>query len=241
LAGFLIGWLYVLGDTIMLQQRPPQRDIVVDNAKTNPSIPTIFLGISLFTFQYWLSGVMFATHLDRTLIFTIMSAVAATGYWTLDGTVTGFITSTATALGGPLIEVFLLSTLTGHGGYHYTDPGETGFFPLWIVPVYFLGGPAVGNLARGFWHHLTVDQQKIQEKVQAPTRPPQPCPVCNDTRCVDCPNCEGVGTYVTYGRQVPCNCCKGRGFVMCRACFSTYDEDPIDIDAIRRVMLSMPD
>ena len=66
----------------------------------------------------------------------------------LDGSIAGFVTSAATALGGPLIEVGLVSMSRAGimpGGYHYNDLGETGFFPLWIVPVYFLGGPAVGT------------------------------------------------------------------------------------------------
>lgn len=242
LAGFLIGWLYILGDAIL---SPSSIDAGYDkdnsDDKTNPSIPVIFLGISLFTFQYWLSGVLSAMQVDRSLIFIVMSSVAAVGFGTLDGTMVGLITSMATALGGPLIEVGLLSTLTRHGGgYHYNDSGETGFFPLWIVPVYFLGGPAVGNLARGFWNGFVASPPLQQQDAKTPTPRPN-CPVCNDTRGVGCPNCEGIGTYVTYGRLVKCNCCKGRGFVICRNCFSAYKEDPNDIEAVRRIMSSMPD
>eukprot|EP00594_Rhizosolenia_setigera_P009870 CAMPEP_0178957100 /NCGR_PEP_ID=MMETSP0789-20121207/10691_1 /TAXON_ID=3005 /ORGANISM="Rhizosolenia setigera, Strain CCMP 1694" /LENGTH=169 /DNA_ID=CAMNT_0020639241 /DNA_START=858 /DNA_END=1368 /DNA_ORIENTATION=- len=94
-----------------------------------------------------------------------MSILAVFGFYIFDGlTLSGFWTSTATAIGGPLIEVGLITVLNKpddflipflqHSGYHYNDLGETGFFPLWIVPVYFLGGPAVGNLARGFYYNL---------------------------------------------------------------------------------------
>lgn len=229
LAGFLIGWLYILLDVIL---KSP------DQAKS-PSPPKILVGISIFTLQYWLTGIMFQSQLDRITILNIMSVVAAAGFLVFDGTMAGFITSAATALGGPLIEVGLLSlSLNGimTGGYHYNDPGETGFFPLWIAPVYFLGGPAVGNLARGFWNALSTSSGVPKKENQVP------CAVCNGTRRVPCPNCDGIGSYVaTGGRAVKCTSCRGRGFVMCRACFDRYDEDPYDIDTIRDVMSRMPD
>lgn len=50
-----------------------------------------------------------------------------------------------------------------------------------------------------------------------------------------------MGYYVSYNQSVKCNCCKGRGFVICRACFDQYDEDPNDLEAIRELMSRMPD
>jgi len=222
LAGFIIGWLYILLDDMYKEQQ-------------NPSPFTICVGISYFTFQYWLSGILYANGLDRGFILILMSVLAGIGFSTLDKTKSGFITSCATAIGGPVIEVVLLSILIGHGGYQYSDLGETGFFPLWIVPVYFLGGPAVGNLARGIWNALPNTENNT-ESIDA-----TPCKECNDSRCVPCPNCDGVGYYITYGTKVTCNCCKGRGLVICRACFSKYDEDPADIEAVRALMRRMPD
>ena len=164
LAGFLIGWLYILLDTMMTAALSSSSSSSSENHNNNALLPTppkILVGISLFTFQYWLLGILYQSGLvDRTTILYIMSLVATAGFLLLDGTLTGFVVSTATAVGGPLIEVGLLTlsatTITSSlfAGYHYTDPGETGFFPLWIVPVYFLGGPAVGNLARGIWNGL---------------------------------------------------------------------------------------
>ena len=122
LAGFLIGWLYIILDSLL------------DEQQATPSPPLILLGISVFTFQYWLSGALFSAGVDRTTIMAVMTAVAGVGFILLDGTMAGFLVSLATAVGGPLIEVGLLSTLQGHGGYQYLDKGETGFFPLWIVP-----------------------------------------------------------------------------------------------------------
>lgn len=139
-AGWLIGWLYIVFDAIT-QTRTELKQ---------PSPPKILVGISIFTLQYWLSGILVANGMDRTGILNAMSLYAAVGFLALDGTVAGFSTSAATGLGGPLIEVGLLSMSKAGfmpGGYHYNDLGETGFFPLWIVPVYFLGGPAVGELS----------------------------------------------------------------------------------------------
>lgn len=151
-AGWLIGWLYVLLDVVL----GTPIDVL------SPTPPKILVGISLFTFQYWLSGVFVASGvLDRTGVLIAMSLYAAAGFGALDGSMAGFVASAATALGGPLIEVGLLSLSRADampGGYHYNDLGETGFFPLWIAPVYFLGGPAVGNLARGFWNALRIDE-----------------------------------------------------------------------------------
>lgn len=181
--------------------------------------PVVLLGIAFFTFQYWASGILYAYGVDRTSIFGIMSVLAFGGYAALDATKSGLLTSLATAIGGPLIEVGLITVLEGtNGGYHYTDAGETGFFPLWIVPVYFLGGPANGNLARAVWGALgrflgdeDGDNESGSKRIQRTG-----CTECNDTRVVPCPNCDGMGYYMTYGREVKCNCCYGRGQVICR-------------------------
>jgi hypothetical protein len=224
-AGVLIGWLYIILDASL---KSPKKS-------REPSLVKTLVGISIFTLLYWLSGILFQAQVDRTTILNVMSVISAVGFYTFDGTVAGLITSAATAIGGPLIEVGLVwSTINGHltGGYHYNDLGETGFFPLWIIPVYFLGGPANGNLARGLWNALTESKEVDRT----------PCSVCNDTRRDVCPNCDGVGTFVaTGGRSVKCTSCNGRGYVMCRACFDRYDEDPYDIDTIRDVMNRMPD
>ena len=236
-AGLLIGWLYVLLDVILETPRDPA---------LSPSPPKIFLGISFFTLQYWLSGILVHAGVDRTSLLNVMSLLAALGFVVLDGTTAGFVTSAATGLGGPLIEIVLIwCTMQGKlsGGYHYNDLGETGFFPLWIVPVYFLGGPANGNLARGFWNWLSNNDTPVSAILKTKNEEHEaPCPVCNDTRRAPCPNCDAVGTYVAMGnRTVKCTSCQGRGFVICRTCFDRYDEDPYDIDAIRETISRMPD
>ncbi len=234
LAGFLIGWLYILLD-----------DFFGEGEESTPlgvTGPIIMGGISWFTFQYFLSGILFSFGFDRSLIFMIMSICAFVGYAGLDATKSGLVTSIATALGGPLIEVGLITFLTGtNGGYHYNDLGETGFFPLWIIPVYFLGGPANGNLARGVFKFLGEMLEGEDDNHKQNVLPKGGCLTCKDTRRVPCPNCDGVGYYVTYNREVKCNCCKGSGFVICRDCFDWYGEDPSDIGAIREKMARMPD
>ena len=244
LAGFIIGWLNILLDAYLA----PSFKQETSSYPPMPTAPRIFVGISLFTMQYWLSGVLSQLHIDRTTILNVMSTIAGFGFYVLDGTFAGFLTSAATAAGGPLIEVGLLSLSRagyfGGTGYQYLDLGETGFFPLWIVPVYFLGGPAVGNLARGIWNQLgeilAIEPPVIEGISEA--KPLPGCTVCNDTRRVPCPNCDGVGSYVAMGgRTIQCTSCRGRGFVICRSCFSYYDEDPNDIDAIRDTMSRMPD
>jgi hypothetical protein len=230
LAGFLIGWLYIVLDDV--EQRfalaaaaaaaaapdmnePPHRDDLVETWSASqerrrlyPSPPKILFGIALFTFQYWLSGVLFDWSVDRTAILGLLSFTAALGFGVLDGSLAGLAVSAATAVGGPLIELCLL-TLSAQSdsflygsGYHYSDLGETGFFPLWIVPVYFLGGPANGNLARGYWNALThifnVAGTAETSSSSAPLakRREAPCRSCDDSRRVSCPN-----WYVTSGAR----------------------------------------
>jgi len=237
LAGFLIGWLYILLDAIL--------EVKVDDASRlrsplYPSIPKVLIGVSYFTFQYWLSGVLFANNFDRTFILVLMSVLAAVGYYGLDRTQSGLVVSAATAIGGPLIEIGLISFLPVSWAYHYNDVGETGYFPLWIIPVYFLGGPANGNLARAFWNALGKDANVESERRVStlPTR--STCLECQGTRAVPCPNCDD-GTYFTYGQRVICKTCRGKGRVICRKCFSEYGDDPNDIEKIRRIMDQIPD
>jgi hypothetical protein len=192
LAAFLIGWLYILLDAYLVEDPDTRRQV------QSPSASKILVGISMFTFQYWLSGAMYQAGIDRTTILNVMSAAAVSGFWFLDQTFAGLLTSLATAVGGPLIEVALLTLFKNndiffHGtGYHYTDPGETGLFPLWIAPVYFLGGPANGNLARGYWtwlsNTLNVEEDNRESKSDSRPKEPPGCTVCGDTRQVPCPN-----------------------------------------------------
>jgi hypothetical protein len=231
----LIGWLYIWLDAVFYDDNTSAADSNQMQTQLHPTIPKVLVGISFFTLQYWLSGILFANHMDRTNILVIMSFLAAGGFFALDRTMSGFITSAATAIGGPLIEVGLISSLPDSWAYHYNDPGELGFFPLWIIPVYFLGGPANGNLARAFWNAFGDEEVVVQ-----PVKKMIPCSECQGTRAVACPNCDD-GTYVAYGERVVCPACRGKGRVICRSCFSKYGDNPNDIENIRRIMDQIPD
>ncbi|KAL3801010.1 hypothetical protein HJC23_002303 [Cyclotella cryptica] len=232
LAGFLIGWLYIWLDAVSLGG-----DKTWEGKKNqlHPSVPKVLIGISYFTFQYWLSGICYAHDVNRTVVLTLMGALAAGGFIALDGTLSGLVTSAATAIGGPLIEIGLISFLPEPWGYHYNDPGETGFFPLWIVPVYFLGGPANGNLARSFWNSLGNAEESTDRAATEISYRYIPCNECKGTRVVPCPNCDG-GTYKAYNQKVVCKACRGKGRVICRKCFSEYGDDPNDIEGIRKIV-----
>lgn len=107
--------------------------------------------------------------------------------------------------------------------------GEKEIAPRWQGP------PNVANFVRGFRNLFSGKNDTSSQK-------PIGCRVCGDTRRVPCPNCDGVGSYVAMGgRTIECTSCRGRGFVICRACFSSYGDDPYDIDAIRDLLSRMPD
>ncbi|CAM9465701.1 unnamed protein product [Scytosiphon promiscuus] len=56
------------------------------------------------------------------------------------------------------------------------------------------------------------------------------CSVCQGSELQACYNCDGQGSYKTYGVSVLCKGCKGSGNVLCRSCFKG---DPWDIEAAR--------
>jgi hypothetical protein len=100
--------------------------------------------ISMFAFQYYLSGLMDHESLGSTEINAILIAIAAAGYAIFDRTAAGFVLSTLTAIAGPIAELILIN----YGGlYSYTHADFYGICS-WIPWVYFLGGTAVGILAR---------------------------------------------------------------------------------------------
>ena len=65
-----------------------------------------------------------------------------------------------------------------------------------------------------------------------------PCEVCNGTEVAGCPNCDGLGSYVSYDQQIQCKACRGSGQVVCRACFKG---DPWDLEAVRERAGRRPD
>jgi len=90
----------------------------------------------------------------------------------------------------------------------------------------------------------------------------EPCGACQDEEVVDCSNCDGVGSYVTYGRTVQCNgtcppslpsflqtpsilclhpslliASKGKGLMICRDC---CDGEAEDIEGTKQAPLPLP-
>ena len=63
LAGFAIGWLRVILDTVI------DDPISDDEQRRNPSQSIICLGTSYFTLQCWWSGMLHANGMDWSLIF----------------------------------------------------------------------------------------------------------------------------------------------------------------------------
>lgn len=135
-AGVGIGTLYLYFDQLLS----------TNEQKRKPSWPAAFLCISLFTFQYYLSGVLFHEGYDAATLSFVLLPFAFGGFWAFDRTKSGAIVSLMTAVLGPLIELALVN-FTDQYTYANAD-----FFGIdsWIPVVYFLGGPAVGNLARAF-------------------------------------------------------------------------------------------
>ncbi|CAM9784149.1 unnamed protein product [Scytosiphon promiscuus] len=136
-AGAGIGALYILGDAAL---ETPQ-------AQREPAWRDVFLSISIFSFQYYLSGLLTATGCDYWVLVLVCSVIAERVFDVFDATRTGLLVSLATAALGPLIEVFLVNA-TDLYVYNGAD-----FFGVdsWIPVVYFCGGPAVGNLARAIY------------------------------------------------------------------------------------------
>eukprot|EP00903_Cladosiphon_okamuranus_P010652 g10072.t2 len=56
------------------------------------------------------------------------------------------------------------------------------------------------------------------------------CRICAGSELQACYNCDGQGSYKTYGVVVVCKGCKGSGNVLCRSCFKG---DPWDLEAAR--------
>lgn len=106
--------------------------------------PKVFYGISAFSGQYWLSGYLDAIgSFDPLQINIILSILAIAGFLFFDNTFAGLVLAILTALTGPVVEILLVKL----GLYNYTHSDILGI-DSWIPSVYFLGGPAVGNLAR---------------------------------------------------------------------------------------------
>lgn len=119
--------------------------------KLRPPPQDVLFAISLFTFQYYVSGLLSGIYLlDPLQINLVLLGLAAMCYLRFDRSWAGLAVGVATAVGGPVIELALTSFTDL---YHYTSP-DFYSVPSWIPWVYLCGGPAVCNLARAQWQAL---------------------------------------------------------------------------------------
>ena len=114
----------------------------------NPSWSRTWLSVSFFSFQYYLSGLFDSiVGSDPGSIPSLhagLATMALVGWQLFDGSIAGLWLALATAVAGPAAELFLVNV---PGLYSYTH-GDLYGICSWIPWVYFLGAPAVGNLAR---------------------------------------------------------------------------------------------
>ena len=68
-------------------------------------------------------------------------------------------------LDGLKIEVGIISSLPESWAYHYNGAGNTWYCPLWIIPVYFFGWPANGNLAWSFPNALGNNKVESDDEI----------------------------------------------------------------------------
>ena len=119
--------------------------------KLRPAPQEVLKAISLFSFQYYMSGLLSGIYLlDPLQINLVVLGLATLCYLRFDRTWAGLAVGAATAVGGPIIELVLTSFTDL---YHYTSP-DFYSVPSWIPWVYLCGGPAVCNLARAQWQAL---------------------------------------------------------------------------------------
>uniref|UniRef100_A0A0G4HPJ1 Insulin-induced gene 1 protein n=1 Tax=Chromera velia CCMP2878 TaxID=1169474 RepID=A0A0G4HPJ1_9ALVE len=149
LAGIIIGLGTVVLDSVLKSPDDARR----------PGNLKVLSGVLLYCAQYVVSGFLFSAGVmgSGPALFLLLSVLGFGLWYALDRTVAGICMSLLTSVCGPLIEVGLISLSEKAGAplYHYTQPDIAGV-SSWIIPVYFGGGPAVGNLGRLFANRLGV-------------------------------------------------------------------------------------
>ncbi|CAE7374004.1 INSIG2 [Symbiodinium natans] len=140
-AGLLISSLYWLIDNAL----------AVKAEQRSPSLLQTLAAVMCFAANYWASGFMSSNDLGtgktvQRLISCVLALWAISAWRVFDGTTTGLVVSVMTAVGGTLIEVFLINA-PWWDLYAYSKADFWGV-DSWIPWVYFCGAPAVGNLSR---------------------------------------------------------------------------------------------
>jgi hypothetical protein len=115
-----------------------------NEGKRAPSWHKTLYSISLFSAQYYLSGLLDNLELPSSYIHAALLGLATLGYMIFDFSASGFILAILTAVAGPLAEIILINVFHLYSYQHVDIWGICS----WIPWVYFLGAPAVLNLAR---------------------------------------------------------------------------------------------
>jgi hypothetical protein len=110
----------------------------------DPNWSKVFYNISFFSFQYYLSGLLDYSNVDNLSIHITLALMAMFGWYIFDTSIAGILLGLATSIAGPFAEIVLINNFNL---YTYTHADILGICS-WIPWVYFLGGSAVGNLAR---------------------------------------------------------------------------------------------
>lgn len=118
--------------------------LITTSEDRTPDWSKVLYGISLFSGQYYLSGALDYLNIEPLVINIILSIIAFIGFYIFDKSKSGVLLAVATAITGPVVEISLINFTHI---YSYTHTDGLGIC-TWIPAVYFLGGPAVGNLAR---------------------------------------------------------------------------------------------
>eukprot|EP00933_Yihiella_yeosuensis_P054345 TRINITY_DN52762_c0_g1_i1.p1 TRINITY_DN52762_c0_g1~~TRINITY_DN52762_c0_g1_i1.p1 ORF type:complete len:337 (+),score=51.45 TRINITY_DN52762_c0_g1_i1:60-1013(+) len=135
-AGLLIGALYWWLDDA-LQTSDDRR---------SPSAIFTLAAVAAFAANYIASGFLWSQGVAAGPLAIILGIWDVLTWWIFDSTTAGLIVSVLTAVGGPLIEVFLVNA-PWWDLYVYNQADLWGV-DSWIPWVYLCGAPAVGCVAR---------------------------------------------------------------------------------------------
>jgi hypothetical protein len=142
-AGVAMGLLALRADVAW---PPPAR-------ATRPGVPRTLCVIAGFAAVYYASAMLAAA---RTPYTGPTLAAASLGLWAAaDGSVGAAAAGAAAAAAGWCVEAALVRW---SGLYAYAHPDVAGL-PLWIIPCYFAGGPALASLARTLAVWFDVDDK----------------------------------------------------------------------------------
>lgn len=127
-----------------------------------PITNTVITGVVLFALHYYFSGLLDHFHANTYYSNAILSIAACAVFLLTDRSYAGLILAFTTAIGGTLVELFLVNQVKL---YQYTNADFYGV-DSWIYAVYFCGGPAIGNLARIMYNRLNSPKSDMKRTVE---------------------------------------------------------------------------